>query len=110
MLQKSERLQRQRISNVSIYNFVRNFYLLNSTQNDFVYGELGRYSFQNIRYYKGIKYWIKILRFHETKYVKIVYNALYDDCLNHPNKLSWATLLRDLLSNLGFMDVWIHKT
>ena len=79
------------------------------TQNDFVYGELGRYSFQNIRYYKGIKYWIKILRCHETKYVKIVYNVLYDDCLNQPNKLSWATLLRDLLSNLGFMDVWIQQ-
>ena len=64
---------------------------------------------QNIRYYKDIKYWIKILRCHETKYVKIVYNVLYDDCLNHPNKLPWATLLRDLLSNLGFMDVLIQQ-
>ena len=23
--------------------------------------------------------------------MKIVYNVLYGDCLNHPNKLSWAT-------------------
>ena len=68
-----------------------------------------RYSFQNIRYYKVIKYWIKILRCHETKYLKIVYTVLYNDYLNHPKKLSWATLLRDLLSNLGFMDVWIQQ-
>ena len=30
MLQKSGRLQRRRISNVAIYNFVRNFDLLNN--------------------------------------------------------------------------------
>ena len=37
------------------------------TQNDFGYGELGRYTFQNIRYYNIIKFWIKILHCHETK-------------------------------------------
>ena len=79
------------------------------TQNDFVYGELGRYTFQNICYYNIIKFWIKILHCHKTKFVKIMYNVLYNDSLNIPNKISWVTLLRDLLSNLGFRHVWIQQ-
>lgn len=76
------------------------------TQNDFVYGELGRCNFQNKRFYNIIKYWIKIVHCSETKYVKIVYDLLFNDCIISPNKVSWVTLLRDLLCNLGFMHVW----
>ena len=36
--------------------FCKKLQLLNSPQTDFVYGELGRYSFQNIRSYEVIKY------------------------------------------------------
>ena len=32
-----------------------------STQNDFVYGELGRTSYSTKRYFMIIKYWFKIL-------------------------------------------------
>ena len=41
--------------------------------------------------------------------MKIVYVLLYNDCLNFPNKISWATLLRDLLGNLGFMEAWTQQ-
>ena len=79
------------------------------TQNDFVYGELGRCSFQNKRFFNIIKYWVKILQCSDTKYMKIVYDLLYNDCLNFPSKISWATLLRDLLGNLGFMEAWTQQ-
>ena len=36
------------------------------TQNDFVYGELGRCSSQNKRFFKIIKYWVKILQCSDT--------------------------------------------
>ena len=35
---------------------------------------------------------------------------LYNDCINFPNKVTWVTLLRDLLGNLGFMDVWLQQS
>ena len=79
------------------------------TQNDFVYGELGRCSFQNKRFFNIIKYWVKILQCSDTKYMKTVYDLLYNDCLNFPSKISWATLLRDLLGNLGFMEAWTQQ-
>ena len=41
--------------------------------------------------------------------MKIMYNVLYNDSLIIPNKASWVTLLRDLLSNLGFRHVWIEQ-
>ena len=43
------------------------------TQNDFVYGELGRCSLQLTRYRNIIKYWLKILHCSEIKYVRIIY-------------------------------------
>ena len=80
------------------------------TQNDFVYGELGRCSLQLTRYRNIIKYWLKILHCSEIKYVRIIYSMLYNDCINFPNKVTWVTLLRNLLGNLGFMDVWLQQS
>jgi len=40
------------------------------TQNDFVYGELGRMNWQYVRYLIIIKYWVKILHANDNKYVK----------------------------------------
>ena len=50
-----------------------------TTQNDFIYGELGRTSCQTKRFVRIINYWFKILVAHETKYVKIVYNTMLQD-------------------------------
>ena len=79
------------------------------TQNDFVCGELVRFSFQLTRYCNIIKYWLKIVLCSEMKYVRIIYNMLYNDCINFPNKVTWVTLLRNLLGNLGFMDFGCNK-
>ena len=46
----------------------------------------------------------------EVKYVRIVYIMLYNDCINLPNKVTLVTLFRNLLDNLGYMDVWLQQT
>ena len=79
------------------------------TQNDFVYGELGRCSLQNRRYFSIIKYWLKIIHCQNTKYVKIVYDMLVNDFNTRPNKVSWVKLLHDLLGELGFLKAWIEQ-
>ena len=73
-----------------------------STQNDFVYGILGRYNLASI-----IRYWLKVLISNENKYTKIIYNMLKADADIYPNKTSRATLVRDLLSSMGFYEVWL---
>ena len=79
------------------------------TQNDFVYGELGRCSLQNRRYFSIIKYWLKIIHCQNTKYVKIVYDMLVNDFNTRPNKVSWVKSLPDLMGELGFLEAWIQQ-
>ena len=74
------------------------------TLNEFVYGELGRCSFQNKRFYAIIKYWLKIIHCQNTKYVKIVYDMLVNDFNVNPNKVNWVKLLHNLLGELGLME------
>ena len=80
-----------------------------STQNDFIYGELGRVDFQSRRYVNIIKYWFKILYSDEKKYIKRVYNVMLRDLDFQPDQENWASLVRQLLSQLGFMDVWLAQ-
>jgi len=47
-----------------------------TTQNKFVYGELGRHTFQMFRYINTVKYWVKILHTDDNKYIRKVYNML----------------------------------
>jgi len=43
-----------------------------------------------------------------TKYVKIVYNLLYNDIDVNNNTRSWVLLFRELLQYLGFY-VWMQQ-
>ena len=79
------------------------------TQNDFVYGELGRRNCQSARYVNIIKYWNKLIRTSENKFTKKVYLMLVNDCNIHPNKITWCSLLEDLLGNLGFYEAWLFQ-
>lgn len=81
-----------------------------STQNDFIYGELGRTSFQTKHYVNIIKYWIKITEISDLKYVKIAYNILLSDIQRFPNKTNWAFQVKLLLSELGFYEVWLNQS
>ena len=80
-----------------------------TTQNDFIYGELGRTSCNIKRYLLIIKYWFKILLSEDVKYIKLVYNMMLDDLELNPNKTNWASLLRHLLFSMGFNEAWIQQ-
>ena len=60
------------------------------TQNDFIYGELGRTSLQQYRMNSIIRYWFKIIECSDQKYIKIVYNKLCENLEKYPNKTSWV--------------------
>jgi len=79
------------------------------TQNDFVYGEVGRINYQSRRYLNIIKYWVKLLRTPDNKFIKKIYLTLLNDSIVYPLKKNWCTLLKDLLSNLGFYDAWLFQ-
>ena len=80
-----------------------------STQNDTIYGELGRFPLQLIRYKRIIKYWLKILSIPDTKYVKCAYYHMKQHAEIFPRKTNWATLVKNLLSELGFYEVWLNQ-
>ena len=80
-----------------------------TTQNDFVYGELGRENYATKRVFIIIKYWFKILQTPENKYTKIIYNMMLNDLEELPIKTNWASLVRDLLASLGFRNVWLAQ-
>ena len=71
------------------------------TQNNFIYGELGRCNLKVYRYLSIIRYWLKIVQSPDIKYYKLVYNMMLSDIQLHPNKISWATRLKSLLETLG---------
>ena len=81
----------------------------NSTQNGFIYGELGRMSFYVHRIYAITKYWFRILLSDDRKYIKIIYNLMLRDIETKANIKNWASLLRNILSNLGFLHVWLSQ-
>ena len=50
-----------------------------STQNEFVYGEFGRTTLKNDWLTSVIRYWFKILKCTNTKYVKLVYEMMLNN-------------------------------
>ncbi len=80
-----------------------------STQNDFIYGELGRMSMRAGRLYNIIKYWFKILGSSDRKYIKCVYNMMLNEIERAPTVKNWASLVKHMLSELGFYDVWLSQ-
>ena len=77
-----------------------------STQNDFVHGELGRIDYQSLRYINIVKFWLKIIHSEEQKYIKLTYNMMLNGMEINPNKQNWALMVKHLLSRLGFLEVW----
>ncbi len=79
------------------------------TQNDFVYGELGRTPLLIVRHLIILKYWFKILFSSENKYIKQIYNVMLNDINEYPNKRNWASQIKTLLSTHGFHEVWLNQ-
>ena len=80
-----------------------------STQNDFVYGELGRTTLKNYWLPSVIRYWFKILKCTNTKYVKLVYEMMLNNLNLRPKKTNWTYYVKHLLESLGFNNVWLNK-
>ena len=61
-----------------------------TTQNDFIYGELGRIDFQSQRYINIIKYWLKVVQSDNGKYVKLIYDMMLNELKIRVQKQNWA--------------------
>ena len=79
------------------------------TQNDFIYGELGRVPVRIHRVLAALRFLFKTLHSKDTKYIRLVYNLMIDDLDNSPEKLSWAKLVKTVLETLGFGHVWLSQ-
>lgn len=64
------------------------------TQNAFIYGELGRSTLTNHNKLQMIKYWFKILKSNDTRYIKNIYNIMLRDLDNRPGKNNWAKSIK----------------
>ena len=80
-----------------------------TTQNDFVYGELGRVTLQVYIFQSIVKYWFKILEFENAKYIKFAYQLMLSDLHRKPNSVNWASTVKELLSSMGFYEVWLAQ-
>ena len=69
-----------------------------STQNDFVHGELGRVDYQSLRYINIVKFRLKIVHADQRKYIKCIYNTMLTDIELRQNKQNWASMIKHLLS------------
>ena len=79
-----------------------------STQNDFIYGLLGRMPMYLSRQLRIVKYWLKIVSGQKSMYVNVVYNS----CLERIDKNStsnWAYNVKQLLFRYGFGNVWVSQ-
>ena len=72
-------------------------------------GELGRYSLQINRFFRIIKYWLNVMNSNDNKYIKNTYNTILQYSENNRGKVNWVSLVKNLLSELGFYDVWINQ-
>ena len=81
-----------------------------TTQNSFIYGELGRTPLIYKRYVNIIKYWFKILYCNDMKYIKVMYNVMLNDLVKYPNKKSWAYQVRNILQMYGFNEAWLFQS
>jgi len=74
-----------------------------------VYGEIGRISHKASRYYDIINYWVKQVHSSDNKYIKQVYELLRSDIETQRNCINWCSLDRDLISTLGFYEIWLYQ-
>ena len=78
-----------------------------ATHNNFVYGELGRVTLQVYIFQSIVKYCFKILECENTKYIKFAYELMLSDLRRKLNYVNWASKVKDLLSSMGFYEVWL---
>jgi hypothetical protein len=79
-----------------------------TTQNDMVYGILGRYPLHTMRVLSVIKYWISIVHGMKSTLVGLCYengrNALTEN-----NTEGWVKSVRDILLSCGLGEAWYNQ-
>ena len=71
------------------------------TQNNLLYGELGRTSLKSRRVVNVIRYWLKSVQLDITKFASLMYRTLD----NNPTHMSWA---RNVLQSTGLNEAWVN--
>lgn len=56
-----------------------------------------------------IKYWLKIVNSEDNKYIKCIYDTMLSDIDRNHRITNWALLVRNLLVDLGFYEVWLKQ-
>ena len=79
-----------------------------STQNDFIYGLVGRVPMDLVRKLRIIRYWLKIVSGFKSKYVNVAYTAALSR-VNENDTNNWAYNVKNLLSTHGYADVWNNQ-
>ena len=79
-----------------------------TTQDECVYGELGRMPLQIRRYVRIIKYWLNIVTGKKSYLVNRCYVSSVQK-LDVNNKPSWARNVRQLLCSNGFGEAWYNQ-
>ena len=79
------------------------------TQNSFIYGELVRPPLYVRHSVNVIRFWLKIVTMQSIRFVKIMYDKLCSELERSPNTKSWVSLIRNMLQNSGFHEVWINQ-
>ena len=76
-----------------------------STQNNFIYGELGRTSCQIQRYLTIVRFWLKIVNTNANKYIRAIYDMMLWDLEISNRIINCASLVKHVLCNSGFREV-----
>ena len=79
-----------------------------STQNDFVYGELGRVPMQIGRFVRIIKYWLNIVLGKKSLYVSKIYHVSVSE-MEGSNISCWSLSVKALLLSHGFGEAWYNQ-
>ena len=80
------------------------FKMKTSTLNEIVYGEVGRYPLFIERYKRIVKYWLHITQTNECKYVKMIYNIMYQKSIVNMNTVNWVTNV--LKGSIKYNRIW----
>ena len=79
-----------------------------SSQNDFIYGLLGRYPMRIIRQCRILSYWLKIVSGKKSRYVNVLYHAALSR-VKENDSYNWVSDVKQLLCSIGFGDVWYNQ-
>jgi hypothetical protein len=80
-----------------------------SSANYFCYGELGRRPLRVTRMARIIKYWLNLVSVKRGTLMHSVYMLMKVASENNVTLTNWVSLVKQLLCNLGFHDVWMQQ-